>query len=427
MFNIKEYVRRTILKERREHELMNGIQQGTNLFKKVNIAFFAAGFNTFAILYCMQPLLPEFSKIFSITPAEASLSLSLTTVVLAISMLFFGSISEVWGRKPIMVYSMFISSFLCILTAFSPSFEILLIYRVLIGVTLAGLPSIAMAYLSEEMDPKSLGKAMGLYISGNATGAVFGRVFTGVITDYFSWQIAILGVGLIGFIATMYFQRSLPDSKFFKPRLLNLRSLSNSLIDHLKDPMLLGLFFIGFLLLGSNVALFNYVGYLLMSEPFSYSHATIGWLFLIYLIGVVSSTINAKLVRSYGKEKMLVSYFTLAIVGTVCTAIPHIIGILLGLSIFIFGFFGAHAIASSWVGQRATHDKAQASSLYLFLYYFGSSVGGTVAGFFWSRYEWHGVIGMVVIFLMIGFALVASLQYMQKNHVVLKQQWHSYK
>ncbi|MBX4383423.1 MFS transporter, partial [Mycobacterium tuberculosis] len=101
-------------------------------------------------------------------------------------------------------------------------------------------------------------------ISGNATGAVFGRVFTGVITDYFSWQIAILGVGLIGFIATMYFQRSLPDSKFFKPRLLNLRSLSHSLIDHLKDPMLLALFFIGFLLLGSNVALFNYVGYLLM-------------------------------------------------------------------------------------------------------------------------------------------------------------------
>ncbi|PMX98412.1 MFS transporter, partial [Pseudomonas sp. MPR-R5A] len=82
------------------------------------------------------------------------------------------SLSESLGRKKIMVISMFISSVLCILTALSPNFHFLLLLRTMVGVSLAGLPSIAMAYLGEEVDPKSLGKAMGLYISGNAMGAV---------------------------------------------------------------------------------------------------------------------------------------------------------------------------------------------------------------------------------------------------------------
>ncbi len=79
---------------------MGHIKQGTATFRKTNLAFFAAGFNTFAILYSTQPLMPEFTKEFGISPTMASLSLSLTTISLSISMLIFGTVSEVWGRKP---------------------------------------------------------------------------------------------------------------------------------------------------------------------------------------------------------------------------------------------------------------------------------------------------------------------------------------
>jgi MFS transporter, YNFM family, putative membrane transport protein len=37
--------------------------------------------------------------------------------------------------------------------------------RVLIGIAIAGLPSVAMAYLSEEVHPDAIGGAMGLYIT----------------------------------------------------------------------------------------------------------------------------------------------------------------------------------------------------------------------------------------------------------------------
>ncbi|WP_026314647.1 MFS transporter [Heyndrickxia acidiproducens] len=388
---------------------MSYIQQGTPLFRKISFAFFAAGFNTFAILYCVQPLLPEFTKAFEISPATASLALSVTTMVLAASMLIFGSLSEVWGRKPIMVMSMLAASVFCILTAFSPNFHFLIVFRLIEGIALAGLPSIAMAYLGEEIEPKSLGTAMGLYICGNSAGAVSGRILSGVLSDYFGWHIAIAGIGFISLAATLVFWNSLPPSRHFKARQLEIGNLAKSLIGHLKDPGLVCLFLLGFLLLGTNVALFNYIAYVLLGKPYSLSQSFVSWIFLIMIFGMFSSVWTGKLVNHYGKQKVLFFNLLIALIGVCFTLNPLLIMKIMGLGFFIFGFFGGHSIASSWVGQRALHNKAQASSLYLFLYYTGSSVGGTLGGWFWSGFGWKGVIGMNVGFLAIGFLLWACI------------------
>lgn len=152
------------------------IQKGSKDFTKANLALFAAGLCTFANLYITQPLLPVFSDEFGISPATASLSLSIATVILSFSLILFGSLSEAWGRKNIMTVSVIASAVLTLILACSPSFESLLILRAVQGFVLAGVPAIAMAYLGEEMEPSSLGAAMGLYISGNSVGGLVGRI-----------------------------------------------------------------------------------------------------------------------------------------------------------------------------------------------------------------------------------------------------------
>lgn len=161
---------------------MGYIKRGTKSFRMANLALFAGGFNTFAILWSTQPLLPEISKEFDLSPAVSSLTLSLTTIALAFSMLFVGSLSEVFGRKTFMTITLIVSSVIAILTAMSPNFHFLLFFRILQGIALAGLPAIAMAYLGEEIEPTSLGMAMGLYISGNSIGGMSGRFISGAIT-----------------------------------------------------------------------------------------------------------------------------------------------------------------------------------------------------------------------------------------------------
>ena len=159
--------------------------------RNANIALFASGFVTFANLYNLQPLLPKLSEEFDITPATASLALSVSTFSLALFMLIAGSLSEVWGRRQVMIIGMGAASVLVLITSFSSSFEMLLVLRFILGIALACVPSIAMAYLGEEIEPNSLGVAMGIYISGNSLGALFGRLVSGLVASRSNWHIAI--------------------------------------------------------------------------------------------------------------------------------------------------------------------------------------------------------------------------------------------
>ncbi|TYS20977.1 MFS transporter [Bacillus subtilis] len=388
---------------------MTYIQKGTPVFRKITFAFFAAGFNTFAILYCVQPLMEEFTREFHVTPTAASLSLSVTTMLLAVSMLVFGSLSEVWGRKPIMAVSMLAASVLCLASSFSPNFHTLLVLRTIQGVALAGLPSIGMAYLGEEIEPGSLGSAMGLYISGNAIGAVFGRIVSGLLSEFFNWHMAMGAIGVISLIASIIFFMNLPPSRHFTPRKLELGQLGISLISHLKDRKLLSLFLIGFLLLGSNVALFNYIAYVLLEPPYSFNKAFVSWIFIVMIVGIFSSSFIGRMVDQYGYPKILMMNIFIVIAGALLTINSMLAVKILGIALFTFGFFGGHSVASSWVGRRALHNKAQASSLYLFFYYAGSSICGTVGGLFWSAFHWLGVVGMIVIMLLVAFGLSGYL------------------
>lgn len=378
---------------------MSYIQKGTAEFKNANIALFAGGFDTFAILYCTQPIMPDLSKEFNISPTVASLSLSVTTITLAFSMLLFGSLSEVWGRKIVMSFSLVSASLLVLLTAFVPGFHYLLIFRVLQGFVLAGLPAIAMAYIGEEIEPKSLGMAMGLYISGNSIGGMSGRIIIGAITDFFSWRAALGCIGVIGLAASILFWFKLPESKHFTPRKMEINKLLKSMANHLKNPRLLCLYAIGFLIMGSFVSLYNFIGYQLIAPPYLLSPTLVSFVFVIYIIGTFSSTWMGRLADRYGQSKVLWIVILVMVIGAIITLRINLIIKIIGIALFTFGFFGSHSIASSWIGRLATHDKSQASALYLFFYYVGSSIGGTSGGTFWSSYGWTGVIGMISCFL----------------------------
>ncbi|QQZ07776.1 MFS transporter [Heyndrickxia vini] len=387
---------------------MSYIERGTKNFRMASLALFAGGFNTFAILWSTQPLLPEIAKEFHLSPAISSLTLSSTTIALAISMLLVGSLSEVYGRKSVMTVSLVASSILAILTALSPNFHLLLLFRILQGIVLAGLPAIAMAYLGEEIDPKSLGMAMGLYISGNSIGGMGGRIISGVLTDYFNWHIALIGIGIISLLASLLFWLVLPNSTHFQPRAFEVRKLGKSLFSQFKEPGLIYLFVIGFLLMGSFVTLYNYIGFQLIAPPYSLSQTLVGFIFIVYIVGTFSSTWMGILADHHGRKRMIQVSLFILLIGAIITLNTNLLLKIVGIAIFTFGFFAGHSIASGWVGKLSTHDKAQASSLYLFFYYAGSSIGGTAGGTFYSDFGWIGVVSMIVIFSLI--AIVCSIR-----------------
>lgn len=389
------------------------IRHGTPAFRQTNLALFAAGLSTFGLLYCVQPLMPQFSVHYGIGAAASALSLSLTTGLLAFAMLFAGGVSDAWGRKPVMVASLLSSAVLVLLTALMPNWYALLTIRTLLGLTLSGLPAVAMTYLTEEMHPESIGLGMGLYISGSAVGGMSGRLISGVVSDYFGWRIGVAVVGVLGLLCGLIFWQALPPSRYFRPQALQWRALFRRFTAMFHDAGLPWLFAEGFLLLGAFVTVYNYLGYRLLAPPYNLSQAVVGLIFAIYLVGTFSSAWMGHLAGKLGRRKVLWTAFALMLLGVACTMMASLWLIILGITAITFGFFGGHSIVSSWVGRRGGAAKAQASSMYLFSYYMGSSVAGASGGLFYAAEGWLGVALFVGALVLAGLFIALRLYRLQ--------------
>lgn len=389
------------------------IQKGTRGFLRTVLAMCSGGFATFALLYCVQPMMPMLSLQFGLSAAQSSLILSVSTITLAVGLLITGPLSDALGRKPVMVASLLAAALFTIGSALMPTWEGVLVMRALVGLALSGLAAVAMSYLSEEIDPLHLGLAMGVYIGGNAIGGMSGRLLSGVLVDYMSWHAVLGTLGGLAIMAGLLFWRLLPESRNFHSRSLRPRTLLQGYTLQFRDAGLPWLFLLGFLLMGSFVTLFNYIGYRLIESPFQLDQTSIGLLSVVYLSGIYSSAQVGALADKLGRRKVLWAVIGLMLCGLTLTLLDILPVVLVGMLLFTFGFFGAHSVASSWIGRRATQAKGQASSLYLFCYYLGSSIAGTLGGVFWQAAGWDGIGLFIGSLLLVALAVALHLSRLQ--------------
>ena len=386
------------------------IAAGSPAFKRINRAMVFGGFSTFALLYCVQPLMPLLADQFILTPAQSSLVLSVSTAALALSLVLSSVVSDRIGRKPLMAGAMLAGAVLTLLSACAQNYHQLLVLRAFLGVALGGMPAVAMAYLGEEIEPTSLGLSMGLYIGGSVFGGMLGRVVASVLSDFFSWRMALAAMGAAGLYSAWEFRRSLPASINFRPGQRGLDALLAGARAHLADPGLPWLFALSFLLMGCFVSLYNYIGYRLMGAPFGLRPSAIGALAALYLLGIFSSVWAGRLADRLGRRNVLWLVMSVMLAGLLLTLASSLAAIVLGMGLFTFGFFASHSVASSWVGRRARAPKALASAIYLFFYYLGSSVIGSFCGVVWSRAGWAGVVGLLGAILCAGFVSALRLR-----------------
>src|SRR6195952_2571930 len=336
------------------------LERGSRAYWHAAIALLFAGYATFSLLYCVQPLLPEFTKAFGVSPAESAMSVSVTTASLAVAIFIAGFVSEGWSRHRLMTLALTASSILTIIAAFLPNWHALLFVRALEGLALGGVPAVAMAYLAEEVHPEGLGLAMGLYVGGTAIGGMSGRVISGILADVFSWRVAIGGIGVLGLLATLAFRALLPPSRRFVPRAgMGFTHHRTALAGHLKNRGLPFLFLMGFVLMGSFVTVYNYAGYRLIAAPFNLNQTEIGAIFVVYLTGVVASPWSGKMADVFGRGRVLIAALLLMIAGVALTLSGSLPVIVTGIACMTFGFFAGHAVASGWVGRLAKHAKGQ--------------------------------------------------------------------
>jgi len=386
----------------------------------MSFAFFLAGFGTFALIYDVQPLLPEFPADFGVVPATASLALSLTTLLLAASMLVVGRISEMVNRRNLMSASVILASAIGVSSAFSPGWHVFLLLRALMGLALGGLPAVALAYLSDNVRLEKVHGTVGLYIAGTAFGGMAGRLLSGFMTGHLGWRQTSGVVSAICLVAGVLFYFALPrnDRRHAATpggelgldafSLDSLGELARRFAAQWRDPLLPKLFIEGGVLMGCFVATYNYLCFRLQKPPFAYSEAQVSLIFLVYFFGMVASPMCGRLVQRFGVANVLRVTLLCYTAGALISIPDTLAAVLIGATLVTIGFFAGHATASAWVNQHAGAHKSIASAQYLTVYYIGASLLGWAGGYAWQYLNWAGVAALVCVCSLVGVWLVPA-------------------
>ncbi|AGJ56884.1 putative transport integral membrane protein [Streptomyces sp. PAMC 26508] len=366
-------------------------------YRRMSFALFAAGIATFALLYSTQALLPAVSASFGATAGQASWTVSAATGALALCVLPLSALSERFGRRQMMTASLAVAVVIGMLVPFAPSIGWLIALRAVQGAALAGLPASAMAYLAEEVRPKALVAAIGLFVAGNSIGGMSGRILAGWVAQLWGWRVALGAIGLLAVACAVVFHLLIPRARNFSPASLNPKALARTVTGHLSDPLLRRLYAIGALFMTVFGAVYTVIGYRLVDEPFGLPQGVVGSIFLVYLVGTASSAAAGRLVARLGRRGALYLAVSTTAAGLLLSLADQLAAILAGLVLITAGFFAGHAVASSSVSRTATTGRAQASALYQSAYYLGSSAGGTLGAVAFHTGGWAGTVALGVL------------------------------
>ncbi|MEU3243193.1 MULTISPECIES: MFS transporter [unclassified Streptomyces] len=379
-------------------------------YRRMSFALFLAGVATFALLYSTQALLPLISTDLGVTASRASWTVSAATGGLALFVIPMSALSERYGRRTLMTASLAVAVAVGLLVPFAPSIGALVALRAVQGAALAGLPASATAYLAEEVRPKALITAIGLFVAGNSVGGMSGRIITGWVAQEWGWRIAVATIGVIAVACAVAFRLLLPAPRHFTPGSPRPRALVRTVRDHLSNPLLCRLYAIGALFMTVFGGVYTVIGYRLTEAPFSLPQGVIGSVFLVYLVGTVSASTAGRLVDRVGRRGSLYLAGGTTTAGLLLSLADSLPLVLLGLVLITAGFFAGHAVASSSVSHTAKEGRAQASALYQSAYYIGSSAGSTLGAVAFHAGGWAGtvVLGLLAVLGVVTITLFGT-------------------
>ena len=360
------------------------------------------GLAIFSSLYSPQAILPTLVHNMGLSSTEAAMTVSAATGALALCVVPASILSERFGRGRILLISAVAATGVGLIVPLAQEGWQLIAVRGLQGALLSGAPATAMAWLSEELDEKALPRAMGLYIAGTSVGGLTGRLIPTGLVEISTWRWALFGSALVSLAFAITSWLLLPTQRNFRPKSIHLKTESRALLGHWANRDLALLFLTAFLSMGTFVSMYNFLTFRLIDD-FGLAPSLAGLAFLFYLTGTWSSARAGSLVARIGHGKTLFASAVLFALGIALCA-GNLPLTLLGMIAFTVGFFAVHSTASGWVGQIATHDRAEASSMYVFCYYFGSSVVGACAGLLFDALSWPLFIAF---FTAVALALTA--------------------
>ena len=269
------------------------------------------------------PSLPAITHYFHAPRQVVQLSISLYMLGYGVGQLFLGVLSDVFGRRKLLLYSAFFYTVVSFLAALSPNEYVLNLCRLLQGLGVAGLGSVRRAIIVDCFSGFELDKVMTYMSISWAIGPIIGPFIGGYLQHYFNWRAAFYFFGLYGFIIWIYTCVVQPETNLYmKPfRVSDFVSSLKMLLTHpafVFSMVILGITY-------SNLVIFNVVGPFLIQNVLHYSVVAYGKIALILGLGYFSGNFLNRILIQF------INPLRIVLVGLLGTILISAIMLFLGI------------------------------------------------------------------------------------------------
>ena len=147
-----------------------------------------ATFSSMAVQRMCDAMLPELSRVFSVTLAQAAQVVSVFAVVYGLSQLFYGPMGDRLGKFKVLTFATLACSVGCIAAAFAPSLDMLVAARVLVALGAAAIIPLSLAWIGDAVPYERLQATLARVGLGTTLGIVGGQLIGGLFTDTLGWR-----------------------------------------------------------------------------------------------------------------------------------------------------------------------------------------------------------------------------------------------
>ncbi len=374
--------------------------------RRIAVAF--AGGCAFLNLYTVQALLPFMAREFRIGAPEASVILTAGTAAVALVAPFAGALSDIVGRKRIIVIAMALLLIPTLLAATAAGPPELVLWRFVQGLLLPPIFTVTVAYIGDEWPPGEATSVVGLYTACSAVGGFLGRLVPGALADSFGWRggfVAVAVINLVCLIAVALLMTR--ETRFVKAS--NLSTSLRQMLAHLRNPTLVATYAVGFGVAFCFMANFTYVSFHLAAPPYNRSAFFLGSMFVVYLVGSSLAPWVGRFIHRLGRRTFVLGILGVWAFGQCLTLLPSVPVILLGLTIFSACGILVQATSTGFVAVSAPFGTSAAVGLYVTFFYIGSTIGGWLPGYAYEAGGWPAIVAVVLTMLATMATIVFTL------------------
>jgi YNFM family putative membrane transporter len=364
-----------------------------------------AGYCCFVNLYSPQSILPLLSKEFGVGAAQVSTIITVSTLAVALTAPFTGTVADVLGRKRVIVAAMFALVVPTVMVGLSSDLNWMIFWRAVQGLVLPPIFAVTVAYIGDEWPHQQATTAAGIYSSGSSIGGFTGRLFVGLLADLVGWRFGFFALAAIACAGAFAVAFLLPHERKFV-RSEGLVASGRQMLAHFRNRQLVATYAVGFGVLFNFICTFTYISFHLAAPPYNLSASWLGALFVVYLAGSVLTPWTGWAVARFGRRRLMVRVISLWVVGIALTLAPSLPLIVLGLAIGAATGLICQAVSTGYVTITAKSGRSSAVGLYVTSFYTGGSFGAALGGVAWTYGAWPACVALVAVMLVLMASIV---------------------